>query len=159
DAKTKSARAAKARSRKLAKEGVLTPEEVGSLLAAAATGEGLESSVALMLAVECGLRRGELVALSWGDVAFGKDEYDETGRLLVRSSRPQGGEREETKSGKQREPHISARLRLALLGLRDERKTPSKEDQNKKEDPSATEPIVQVNYWALDDLLARVLKR
>jgi integrase len=35
------------------------------------------------LAVRAGLRRGELVALHWADIEFGKDDEDENRFILV----------------------------------------------------------------------------
>lgn len=60
--RTKRSRATGDRRRRLAREGVLTPDEVGRLTAAAKA-EGAEAEVVDLLAVECGLRRGEISAL------------------------------------------------------------------------------------------------
>jgi integrase len=36
-----------------------------------------------LLALRAGLRRGELVAIQWGDLQFGKDEHDENSFIVV----------------------------------------------------------------------------
>ncbi len=145
---TKRARAVKDSRRRLAREGVLAPEEVGRLTAAASV-EGAEAEVFVLLALECGLRRGEIAALRWGDVAFGVDEDDRTRGIEVRQSRARGEEAEAPKSGRTRRPHLSRRLRRALIGLHRDRWQPG---------PDAR--VIRTHYFDLDKSLLRlVLKR
>jgi hypothetical protein len=57
------------------------------------------------MALRAGLRRGELVAVQWGDIQFGKDEHDENRYIVVQHNyarreqlKPQSGRRGETRS-------------------------------------------------------------
>ena len=145
---TKRARAAKDSRRRLAREGVLTPDEVGRLTAAART-ESAEAEIVVLLALECGLRRGEIAGLRWGDVAFGAGEDDPTRGIEVRQTRARGEEAEAPKSGRARRPHLSRRLWRALHALHHSRWEPG---------PGAL--VVQMHYFDLDKShLRRVLKR
>ncbi len=72
------------------------------------------------MALRAGLRRGELVALKWGDVQFGENEADTNRYILVqrnyvyrRFTSP--------KSKKCRRVDLSKQLRATLLKLRDKR--------------------------------------
>jgi integrase len=111
--RTKRSREAISRRRHLARDGVLSAEEVGRLTAAA-RGDGPESLVIVLLAVECGLRRSEIAGLRWGDVAFGTGGDDPTRHVEIRQARPRGLDAEAPKSGQLRRPHLSLRLRSAL---------------------------------------------
>src|SRR5450759_952671 len=73
-----------------------------------------------LMALRAGLRRGELVALKWGDVQFGENEADTNRYILVqrnyvyrRFTSP--------KSKKCRRVDLSKQLRATLLKLRDKR--------------------------------------
>jgi len=129
DAKTKAGRAAIDRKRRLAKDGVLSPAEVGRPIAAAEA-EGLEALILVGLALESGRRRAEIRALRHCNVALGGDEDDVIRRLIVNASQVRPYPREEAKSGRQREPHISRRLRAALLGLGGRRMGPRTKTRN-----------------------------
>ena len=145
--RTKRARATRDRTRRLARDGVLAPEEVGQLVGAA-RGEGLEALVVMLLAVECGLRRGELAGLTWGDVAWGTNEDDASRAILVRQARPRGAAVDAPKSGRERAPHVSRRLWRALRELYRARWEPGPETR-----------IVERHYFDLDKVtLRRVLK-
>ncbi len=145
---TKRSRAAQDSRRRLARDGVLTPEQVGRLTAAAQV-EGSAAEVVVLLALECGLRRGEIAALRWGDVAFGLGEHDATRGIEVRQSRARGEEAEAPKSGRVRRPHLSRRLWHALRWLHQSRWEPG---------PEAL--VIETHYFELDkSLLRRALKR
>jgi integrase len=97
----------------------LTPAEVQTFLNAA---KGVcEKYYILFLApLRAGLRRGELVALQWGDIQFGKDELDPNRFILVQHNYVRR-EHTTTKSKKSRRVDLSRELRQALLELRDKR--------------------------------------
>ncbi len=147
ETRTKRSRAAVNRRRNLARDGVLSPEEVGRLTAAA-RGDDLESFVIVLLVVECGLRRGEIFGLRWGDVAFGDNEDDPTRLIEIRESRSRGLDFEAPKSGQIRRPHLSRRLRQALTDLNRARWGPGPEKQ-----------IVRASYWGLSELVLRRVLR
>jgi integrase len=73
-----------------------------------------------LAALRAGLRRGELVALQWGDIRFGKDELDPN-RFIVVQHNYVRREHTTTKSKKSRRVDLSRELRSALLELRDKR--------------------------------------
>jgi integrase len=73
-----------------------------------------------LLAVRAGLRRGELVALQWGDVEFGNNESDPNRFILVQHNYVRR-QHTTTKSRKTRRVDMSRELRRALIGLRDGR--------------------------------------
>src|SRR5262245_15284663 len=146
--RTKRFRAAQDRHRRLAREGVLSPEEIGRLVAAAKA-ESATALVVVLLAVECGLRRGESAGLRWGDGVFGEGPDDPMRAVEVRTARPRGEELEAPKSGRTRRPHISRRLWHALNALRRERWK-----------PAADALVVRTDYFDLSGwLLRRVLER
>lgn len=67
-----------------------------------------------------GMRRGELIGLKWGDVAFGSSDNDPNRYIMVQ--RTYGGEGYGSpKSGKSRRIDMSRQLRAVLLELRDAR--------------------------------------
>ena len=145
---TKRARAAKDTRRRLARDGVLAPEEVGRLTAAASI-EGNKAEVVVLLALECGMRRGEIAGLRWGDVAFGVGEDDPSRAIEVRQSRARGEDAEAPKSGRIRRPHLSRRLSSALRAL-----------HRSRWEPAPDVLVIGTHYFDLDkSLLRRVLKR
>ena len=73
-----------------------------------------------LMALRAGLRRGELVALKWGDIQFGESAEDPNRYLLVQRNYVYG-EFTTPKSKKARRVDLSKQLRAALLELRDER--------------------------------------
>jgi integrase len=73
-----------------------------------------------LLALRAGLRRGELVAVQWGDFQFGKDEQDENRFILVEHNYVRR-EHTTTKSKKSRRVDMSRELRRVLIELRDKR--------------------------------------
>ena len=74
----------------------------------------------LMMAVRAGLRRGELVALQWGDVQLGGDDNDSARFILVQHNYVHH-EHTTTKSKKSRRVDLSRELRRVLVELRDKR--------------------------------------
>jgi len=125
-ARTKQGRAERDQ-RKRAKDRVLTPEQLGRLMATAET-QGPESEAMVLLAAECGLRLGELAALQWGDIDFGKDEDDTDRVVVVRRTASRRSRLEPTKAGRQREPWLSRRLRRVLIAVRRHRVSAEAED-------------------------------
>jgi integrase len=73
-----------------------------------------------LTALRAGLRRGELVAIQWGDIQFGKDENDPNRFILVRHNYVRR-EHTTTKSKKQRRVDLSRQLRRVLIEVRDAR--------------------------------------
>ena len=73
-----------------------------------------------LIAVRAGLRQGEILALKWGDIQFGKDENDQN-RFLVVQRRWYRGAFSTPKGGKTRRVDMSRELRKALLDTRDAR--------------------------------------
>jgi len=73
-----------------------------------------------LMAVRTGLRRGELVALQWGDVQLGGDDEDANRFILVRHNYVRR-EHTTTKSKKARRVDLSRELRRVLVELRDKR--------------------------------------
>jgi integrase len=76
--------------------------------------------VLFLTALRAGLRRGEVVALQWGDIQFGASEDDPNRYILVQHNYVK---RQFTtpKSKKNRRVDLSRQLRRALLELRDQR--------------------------------------
>ena len=74
----------------------------------------------LLTAVRAGLRRGELVALQWGDIQFGPNEAD-TNRFMVVQHNYVRREHTTTKSKKARRVDLSRELRRLLMEMRDRR--------------------------------------
>jgi integrase len=96
----------------------LTPQEIAKFLKAAK--EICPRYYALFLvAVRAGLRRGELVALRWGDFKLGNNESDPNRFILVRHNFVRRAHTT-TKSKKTRRVDISRELRRELLALRSE---------------------------------------
>jgi integrase len=73
-----------------------------------------------LTALRAGLRRGELVALQWGDIQFGRDDNDPN-RFIVVQHNYVRREHTTTKSKKSRRVDLSRELRKSLLDLRDKR--------------------------------------
>ena len=105
-----------------------TPETTGIALNAAEVQTFLEAANEVcpdyyglfLTAVRTGLRRGELVALRWGDIQFGKDGNDSNRFILVRHNYVRR-EHTTTKSKKSRRVDLSRELRAVLIELRDKR--------------------------------------
>ena len=73
-----------------------------------------------LTALRTGLRRGELVALRWGDIQFGSSEDDPNRYILVQRNYVLG--RFTTpKSKKSRRVDLSQQLRSVLLAVRQQR--------------------------------------
>ena len=72
------------------------------------------------MAVRAGLRRGELVALQWGDLQFGEDA-DHSDRFILVQHNYVRREHTTTKSKKARRVDLSRELRRVLVELRDKR--------------------------------------
>ncbi len=73
-----------------------------------------------LAALRAGLRRGELVALKWGDIQFGESEDDPTRYILVRRNYVRG-QFTSPKSKRPRRVDLSRQLRRELLSRRDSR--------------------------------------
>jgi len=73
-----------------------------------------------LTALRAGLRKGELIALKWGDIQFGDNENDSNRFILVQRNYSLG-KFTTPKSKKSRRIDLSRQLRTVLLGLRDER--------------------------------------
>jgi integrase len=73
-----------------------------------------------LTALRAGLRRGELLALQWGDIQFGDGEDDPNRYILVQRNWVRG-EFTTPKSKKSRRVDLSRQLRRVLLELRDQR--------------------------------------
>ena len=74
----------------------------------------------LLTAVRTGLRRGELVALQWGDVQLGGDDSNSDRFILVQHNYVRR-EHTTTKSKKSRRVDLSRELRRVLVEFRDKR--------------------------------------
>ena len=72
-----------------------------------------------LMAVRAGLRRGELVAVQWGDIQLGGDHDSQ--RFIVVQHNYVRREHTTTKSKKSRRVDLSRELRRVLLELRDKR--------------------------------------
>ena len=105
-----------------------TPETKGIALTSTEVKQFLEAAQEicpdyhplLLMAVRAGLRRGELVALQWGDVQLGNDDSDCERFILVRHNYVRR-EHTTTKSKKSRRVDLSRELRRILVELRDKR--------------------------------------
>jgi integrase len=97
----------------------MTREEAERFLAAVL--EAYPRFWALFLtALRAGLRRGELVALQWGDIEFGANDEDENRYIVVQRNYVRGFFTT-PKSRKSRRVDMSRQLRTTLLGLRQQR--------------------------------------
>jgi len=101
----------------------LTREETQALLDKAKEACSVRDYALVLCALRAGLRRGELVALRWGDCQFGAGEDDPNRFILVQRNFDHRWARDftSTKSKKPRRVDMSKELRKVLLGLRDER--------------------------------------
>ena len=73
-----------------------------------------------LTALRAGLRRGELIALQWGDIQFGSSETDSNRYILVQRNFVYG-KFTSPKSKRSRRVDLSRQLRQELLALRDKR--------------------------------------
>ena len=73
-----------------------------------------------LTALRAGLRKGELIALKWGDIQFGANADDQNRYILVQRSSYRG-HFTTPKGNRWRRVDLSKQLRNALLELRDER--------------------------------------
>jgi integrase len=73
-----------------------------------------------LMALRGGLRKGELIAVQWGDIQFGTSEED-TNRYILVQHNCVYGKFTTPKSKKSRRVDLSRELRRALLELRDKR--------------------------------------
>jgi integrase len=73
-----------------------------------------------LTALRAGLRRGELIALKWGDIQFGESENDSNRFILVQRNYV-CGRFTSPKSKKSRRVDLSKQLRAVLLAQRDTR--------------------------------------
>ncbi len=73
-----------------------------------------------LTALRSGLRKGELIALKWGDIQFGRDESDSNRFILVQRNYSLG-QFTTPKNHKTRRVDLSRQLRAVLLQRRDER--------------------------------------
>jgi integrase len=97
----------------------LTKSELESFLSAVQ--EVCPEHYALFLTfARTGMRRGEVVALRWGDIQFGESEEDTNRFIWVRRNFV-AGKFTTPKSKKTRRVDLSRQLRRALVGLRDQR--------------------------------------
>jgi integrase len=97
----------------------LTPEEVETFLSTAKR-TCLVYYPIFLLAARAGLRRGELVAIQWGDIEFGKDDNDRN-RFIVVQHNFVRRQHTSTKSKKTRRVDMSRELRSVLIKMRDNR--------------------------------------
>jgi len=103
-------------------------EAKGMSLTQAETGQFLQAAKEIcpeyhplfLMALRAGLRRGELVAVQWGDLQFGKDEQDANRFIIVQHNYVRR-EHTTTKSKKSRRVDLSRELRRVLIELRDRR--------------------------------------
>ena len=77
-----------------------------------------ERYVFFLTALRAGLRKGELIALKWGDVQFG-DSADDPNRYILVQRNYSHGRFTSPKSKKSRRVDLSKQLRAALIELRD----------------------------------------
>jgi integrase len=101
----------------------LNPHEVDQLLKAAREGLELADYALILTAVRAGLREGEIAAVQWGDIQFGKGEEDIDRYILVRRNYDRRWSKKmlTPKSRKPRRVDMSRELRRTLLDLRDAR--------------------------------------
>ena len=71
-----------------------------------------------LTALRTGLRKGELIALKWGDIQFGTSENDSNRYILVQRNHSHG-HFTSPKSKRSRRVDLSRQLRAVLLALRD----------------------------------------
>jgi len=96
----------------------LTPSEQAALLKAARA-DSLEQFALHLVVLRAGLRRGEIVALQWGDIQFGADDTN-TDRFIEVKRNYVYGRFTSPKSRRPRRVDLSAELRRTLLELQDD---------------------------------------
>jgi len=72
-----------------------------------------------LTALRSGLRKGELIALKWGDIQFGEDPNDPNRFILVQRNYAQG-HFTSPKSNRSRRVDLSRQIRAELLALREQ---------------------------------------
>lgn len=94
-----------------------SPGDVAALVEAARA-EDLRSAVTVLLLLDCGLRAGEVEAVTWGQVQLGTDGDAASRSVMIDRAHVRGDYRARPKSGRARRVQLSRRLRHALLELR-----------------------------------------
>ena len=90
------------------------PEEMDALLKEAERAGG-NTQLVVLLALDAGLRAGEIGGLRWSDIWWGRRANDVRRHLHICNTRPTGGGIDEApKSGQDRRVALSRRLRAAL---------------------------------------------
>jgi len=97
----------------------MTRDEASEFLTAAREFHG-DFFPLFLMALRAGLRKGELIAIQWGDVQFGSGEDDSNRYILVQRNYVHG-KFTTPKSKKSRRVDLSKDLRRTLLQLRDSR--------------------------------------
>lgn len=108
----------------------LTTDEVGRLLKTTRETLARQDYVLILTALRAGLRQGELAALRWGDVQFGRGPEDIDRFLLVQRNYDRRWSKKmlTPKSGKPRRVDMSCELRQALLDLLNDLRTSATAD-------------------------------
>ncbi len=91
--------------------------------------ESPEALVTVLLCLDAGLRIGEALAVTWGDIVWGDGEDDRARRLRVSKTRSRGGAPTAPQNSEERDVALSRRLRRALITLYRKRFNPSPEAQ------------------------------
>ncbi len=102
------------------KRGTALPREEVARLLDAVQELSPEHYPIFLTAVRAGLRRGELIALKWGDIQFGTGEKDPNRYILVQRNHVLG-QFTSPKSKRSRRVDLSCQLRRVLVELRDQK--------------------------------------